>query len=172
MFAALMVIVAALMWKRAPRTGDRNNGGRDIQTDEAPTSSGDKPHSGNYVTKNLARIAAWGSLVGLLTGFFGVGGGFVIVPALTLALGYSMPVAVATSLVVIVVNVGTALIGRWENLDIAWMITAGFSIGMLVGSAVGARASLHIPAATLSRAFAVLLVVLGFGILAQTGLQP
>lgn len=50
--------------------------------------------------------------VGLLTGFFGVGGGFVLVPALVLSLAFPMPVAIGTSLLVIAVNSATALTAR------------------------------------------------------------
>ena len=57
----------------------------------------------------VVKVAVAGTIVGLLTGFFGVGGGFVIVPALVLALGFTMPEAVGTSLLVIAINslVGT-----------------------------------------------------------------
>lgn len=55
------------------------------------------------------RFAVTASAVGLLTGFFGVGGGFVVVPALTLVLGLEMPAAIGTSLLVILINSLTAL---------------------------------------------------------------
>ena len=61
-------------------------------------------------------VAATG--VGLLTGFFGVGGGSAIVPALVLALGFDMPAAVGTSLLVIAINSATALAARLGSL--AW----------------------------------------------------
>ena len=53
---------------------------------------------------NLFVLLAMGAAVGFLSRMFGVGGGFVIVPALTLALSMSMPVAIGTSLAVIVGN--------------------------------------------------------------------
>ena len=59
--------------------------------------------------RQLALIAAAGTAVGFLTGLFGVGGGFVIVPALTLVLGLTMPQAVGTSLLVIAINAAMAL---------------------------------------------------------------
>ena len=57
-------------------------------------------------------MVAVGTAVGLLTGFFGIGGGFVIVPALVLALGFTMPEAVGTSLLVITIDAVVALGSR------------------------------------------------------------
>ena len=48
------------------------------------------------------RVVIAATIVGLVTGFFGVGGGFVIVPALVLALGFDMPAAVGTSLLCVI----------------------------------------------------------------------
>ncbi len=62
--------------------------------------------------RTAIKIVAAATAVGLLTGFFGVGGGFVIVPALVLALGFDMPVAVGTSLLVIAINSAAALLAR------------------------------------------------------------
>ena len=60
-------------------------------------------------TEELRAILAAGTAVGFLTGLFGVGGGFVIVPALTLALGLSMPLAIGTSLVTSTKTVGVRI---------------------------------------------------------------
>ncbi len=60
----------------------------------------------------VAKVVVTATAVGLLTGFVGVGGGFALVPALVLALEFSMPVAVGTSLLVIAVNSTTALAAR------------------------------------------------------------
>ena len=57
-------------------------------------------------------MVAVGTAVGLLTGFFGIGGGFVIVPTLVLALGFTMPEAVGTSLLVITIDTVVALGSR------------------------------------------------------------
>ena len=69
-----------------------------------------RPRGSAAVRRGLKIIAA-ATGVGLLTGFFGVGGGFVIVPALVLALGFDMPAAVGTSLLVIAINSAAALAG-------------------------------------------------------------
>ena len=57
----------------------------------------------------VVKVLVAGTIVGFITGFFGVGGGFVVVPALVLALGFDMPEAVGTSLLVITINSVVAL---------------------------------------------------------------
>ena len=80
------------------------------------------------------------TLVGLLTGFLGVGGGFVLVPALVLVLGFTMPVAVGTSLLVIAINSATALVARAQQGvgDLDWPLILGFAAVAVVGSLIGA----------------------------------
>lgn len=106
----------------------------------------------------VLRIFAAGTVVGFLTGLFGVGGGFVIVPALTLALGMSMPVAIGTSLVVIVGNAAVALGFRGLGA-VDWEIAVPFTVTMLVGSGVGSHFAHRLPPEKSLRAFAALLVL-------------
>ncbi len=68
---------------------------------------------------------------GLLTGFFGVGGGFVIVPALVLALGFTMPEAVGTSLLVIAINSAVALSTRLSGGSLDWGVIVPFMVTSL-----------------------------------------
>lgn len=93
--------------------------------------------------------------VGLLTGFFGVGGGFVIVPALTLLLGFPMRVAVGTSLLVItlIALAGFAAHARLAPLDLRVLsfLIAGAIVGMLAGRQVSRALSPTL----LTRSFAV-----------------
>ena len=62
--------------------------------------------------RTVARARRVGTGVGFLTGLFGVGGGFVIVPALTLVMGFAMPEAIGTSLLVVAINSAIALLAR------------------------------------------------------------
>jgi uncharacterized membrane protein YfcA len=102
-------------------------------------------------------VAATG--VGLLTGFFGVGGGFVIVPALVLALGFEMPVAVGTSLLVIVINSAAALAARLgSHTSLDWPLLGVFTLAALAGALAGNRVASRVDASRLSAAFTVLLV--------------
>jgi uncharacterized membrane protein YfcA len=103
-----------------------------------------------------AMVAA-GTFVGLLTGLFGVGGGFVIVPTLTLVLGFAMPEAIGTSLVVIAVNTAFALAARLGG-PIDWGTSVLFAAAAIPGVAVGTRVADRLDAAALQRLFAALLV--------------
>ena len=107
--------------------------------------------------RGAAKLLAAGTAVGFLTGLFGVGGGFVIVPALTLALGLSMPVAIGTSLVVIAGNAAVAL--GFRGVDaVQWDIAVPFTLTMLVGSTIGSLVATRLPARRSLHAFAALLV--------------
>lgn len=97
---------------------------------------------------------------GLLTGFFGVGGGFVLVPALVAVLGYRMPVAVGTSLLVMVLNSSAALLSRAvEGLHLDWPLLLTFTAAAVVGNLFGGLVTARVRSVTLQRAFAVLLIV-------------
>jgi uncharacterized membrane protein YfcA len=108
-------------------------------------------------TTALKLIAA-GTMVGFLTGLFGVGGGFVIVPALVLVLGYDMPIAAATSLLVIAMNSLIALVQRAGGDPVPWNAVIEFGIAAVPGVIVGTWLSRRVEAATLSKWFVVLLV--------------
>ena len=99
-----------------------------------------------------------GTVVGFLTGFFGVGGGFVIVPALVLALGFSMPDAVGTSLLVIAVNSAFALSQRLGTTGIEWRVALPFLVAGLLGVGTGKRLADRVDARTLTTWFVGLLV--------------
>ena len=99
--------------------------------------------------------------VGLLTGFFGVGGGFLIVPALVLVLRLPMPIAVGTSLPIIAINSGTALAGHLAaGRQIDLPVTVLFTVGAIAGALLGGAFSTRMPAVALARAFALLVLVL------------
>ncbi len=105
------------------------------------------------------------SAVGLLTGFFGVGGGFLVVPALVLALALPMPEAIGTSLLVISVNSGTALAARVGGgaMDLDWPLLATFTAAAVAASLVGGRITQRVSSRHLTRAFAVLVLVVALG---------
>ena len=109
--------------------------------------------------RRVLKVAVAATVVGLLTGFFGVGGGFVIVPALVLALGFDMPTAVGTSLLVIAINSAAALtvrLGGGIRLD--WPLIAVFTAAALAGTLAGNRIASRVSASRLTGAFTVLLI--------------
>lgn len=121
--------------------------------------------------RRAVQVALAGLLVGLLTGFLGVGGGFVIVPALVLALGLSLPVAVGTSLVVIALNSGVSLLARASTAHFDWAIIVPFSLGAVAASFAGRPLAARLSPRAASLSFAGLLVLVAAYILLQsTGL--
>jgi len=106
----------------------------------------------------VVKVILAGTAVGFLTGFFGVGGGFVIVPALVLALGYDMPIAVGTSLLVIAVSSAEGLVFRLSSGGVDWRVALPFTLAGIVGVLLGDRIAGRVPAAKLTRWFVWLLV--------------
>lgn len=166
MFAVLVLIAAYRMLTACPTC---------TKEGEATAIAAEDKVAGNQVrttvsASGLARFAspkvlAAGLLVGVLTGLFGVGGGFIIVPALTLALGLNMPTAIATSLAAIVGNAVFALLFRGVG-EVDWGVAVPFTLAMLLGSALGSKLAPKIPAKISLRAFAVVLV----GVALATGI--
>lgn len=108
--------------------------------------------------RTVVTVLAAGTAVGFLTGLFGVGGGFVIVPALALGLKLPMPQAIGTSLLVIAVNSAVALAARLATTSIEWGITVPFTIAAVAGVLTGGRVADRIDAQRSLRWFAALLV--------------
>jgi hypothetical protein len=106
------------------------------------------------------RVALVGTAVGFLTGLFGVGGGFVIVPALTLILGFTMPQAIGTSLLVIAINAATALTARLGTTGIEWSVALPFTAAALAGVLTGSSVTDRVDSGALVRWFAASLVAL------------
>lgn len=108
------------------------------------------------------RMAAVGLLAGVLSGFFGVGGGFVIVPALVLLTGLSMVQAVATSLAIIMAVAATGFVSYVASQPmpaVAAAVMAGSLAGMLFGTALAPR----LAGPALQRLFAIAMVLLAAG---------
>ena len=173
-FAGLMVIAAAAMIRRQRRGADDS----EAQAVPATATAADDTDGRLAVrvaapvqirTAAVAKVAAAGLIVGFLTGFFGVGGGFVIVPALVMALGYPMPVAVGTSLLVIAVNSGAALTARAHAATFHWSVIIPFTAAAIASSLAGKRLADHVRPATLSRAFVALLLIVAAYVAVRSG---
>lgn len=96
--------------------------------------------------------------VGILTGFLGVGGGFLIVPALVFFGGLSMKKAIGTSLFVIFLNCIAGLIGHLNQDSFDWLITGEVMALAIGGAIVGTMLSHHLAADRLQSMFAVLVL--------------
>ncbi len=102
-----------------------------------------------------------GAGVGVLTGLVGIGGGFLIVPALVLMARLPMKEAVGTSLLIIVFNAATGFLGYLGHVDVDWVAMGLFTLLAILGVAIGTYLVHHVPAARLRKGFAVFLIVVG-----------
>jgi uncharacterized membrane protein YfcA len=119
----------------------------------------------------VAVIAALGFVVGVMTGFFGVGGGFLIVPVLVLLLGVSLRTAIGTSLLVIAITALAGLAGHLVGGEIDWPITLAFGGAGMIGAWVGVRSGRRMSSERLQRLFAVMLLGLAAFLLARNGIS-
>ncbi len=130
----------------------------------------DASREGAAVQRPMAKIALEGLVVGVVTGFVGVGGGFLVVPALVLLGGLSMHQAVPTSLVIIALKSGTGFIKyldvlEKENLSLDWMVIGVVTSLGILGSFAGSALAVRLPQDSLRRYFGWFLVAMGAFIL-------
>jgi uncharacterized protein len=112
------------------------------------------------------RTLAAGALIGALTGFFGVGGGFLVVPALALAMRFPLRRAIGTSLVIVAMVSLAALVAHlWRSPELDAGVTLGMASGCVVGALLGTQLGERLPQATLAHAFALLIAVSGLYVL-------
>lgn len=157
-FAGLMLVVAVVMTRRRRASARAQSAGQgEVEGRSTPMLSL-RPFRCDCRAVGVLLLTA--TAVGLLTGFFGVGGGFAVVPALVLALRLPMPVAVGTSLVVITVNSASSLVSRLgQDVTLDWALIGAFTAASVVGSLIGARITARVSPARLNLAFTVMLVV-------------
>jgi uncharacterized membrane protein YfcA len=148
-FVPVMVLAAGATWQRARQT----------QGDETGACPPARP----------GWIVLAGASVGVLTGFFGVGGGFLIVPVLTLFMGFSFRRAVATSLVIITLTGLAALASHLAvGAAVDVPITAALALSTAAGALGGTVFAQRVPQALIGRAFAALVAALALFLLLDT----
>ncbi len=167
-FAGLMLVAAWRMWvnQSEPGAGDEDF---EVFPEPEPSRSGPVVTRTHVTVAVVGKVLVAGSIVGFITGFFGVGGGFVVVPALVLVLGFDMAEAVGTSLLVIAINSAVALAGRVGNTTVDWAVAAPFTVAALLGVSVGKAVADRLPTVTLVRWFVALLVVLATYVAIRAG---
>ena len=145
---AIVILTAAVsMFRGSGRRGP-------LPTDQPPSAS-------------LPILGAVAVAVGLLTGLVGIGGGFLIVPALVLLARVPMKEAVGTSLLVIAMNSLSGYLGYAGQTDVPWDVVAAFGGVAMCGIVLGSWLVRFVSTAALRRAFAIFLVVIGIFVLYQ-----
>ncbi|HSK71607.1 MAG TPA: sulfite exporter TauE/SafE family protein [Pyrinomonadaceae bacterium] len=145
-FAGLMLVVAILMLRKKPVV-------------EIENVSGNLP--------NLWKALAAGFGVGVLTGFLGVGGGFLIVPALIMFGGLSMKESIGTSLLVIFLNCVAGLAGHASQSHFDWSLTGLVTILAVSGTIAGALLSHRLAAQRLQKVFSVFVFAVALFLIAK-----
>ena len=165
-FALLLGAVAVAMARqgmaarRSERTDDAETEGSGPaeELSEDLSEEATDPARPRGRTPSLPALVLAATVTGLLTGFFGVGGGFVVVPILVLALGMGPRRAAGTSLLVMIVASLVGLVSRADILGtLDWTVTLVFAVGSMAGGLLGGPLSARARASTLTLAFAALL---------------
>jgi uncharacterized membrane protein YfcA len=139
-FAMLMLFAGAIMLRRSLR-----------EKRIAPVARPRRP----------ALVVLTGTGVGFLTGFLGIGGGFLIVPALTMFAGLAMPVAIGTSLMVIALNCAAGLVGHLGAAAMPVVPAIAFTAAAMAGGIAGERLASRTSPRRLRRAFACAILLVG-----------
>jgi uncharacterized membrane protein YfcA len=150
LLAVVMLAAAISMFMNARRT--------------TPESTADRPDPKAASLRLLIPVAI---CVGLVTGIVGIGGGFLIVPALVLLGRIAMKQAVGTSLLVIAMNCASGLVGYLGRVEIPWRFVAGFTLIAVLGIIAGTYLVRFVSQRALKQAFSVFLIVMGTLILVQ-----
>ena len=125
------------------------------------------PGGGTNWRSCLPRALVTGAVVGFLTGLLGIGGGFLIVPALTLVLGLPMGMTIGTSLVVIVINSAAGFTAHLNDLDIDWAVTGVFAAAAMAASLAAGRLGRRLPDVVLKRGFAIVVFAVAIYVTVQ-----
>ncbi|MEM9448859.1 MAG: sulfite exporter TauE/SafE family protein [Cyanobacteria bacterium P01_E01_bin.6] len=153
-FGVVMVVASVMMIRK---------GTKQLQLSPANVSTTHLLDTHN--PHNWLAILAEGMGVGILTGFVGVGGGFLIIPALVLLSGIPMKEAIGTSLLIITAKSTTGFLGYLDQVEVDWALMSSFTLAASVGTLIGVYLTRFIHANDLQKGFgyfvlAIALVVL------------
>ena len=152
-FAVMMLIAAFLMIRKG--TSKTNN---------EPELIPELEHHHQY---QLLAISAEGLGVGLLTGFVGIGGGFMIIPALVLLGKTPMKEAVGTSLIVIAFKSVAGFLGYVDHVSIDWNLMMSFTVAASLGTILGAYLTNFVDGKQLEKVFGGFVAAVALFILLQ-----
>ncbi|MBS0181170.1 MAG: sulfite exporter TauE/SafE family protein [Nitrospira sp.] len=143
-FSLLMMVMAIHMWRHS-RSESAERRGTLACADSFPPSC-------------FVKVGSIGLIVGLLSGFFGVGGGFVIVPALSLILGFPVRASIGTSLMIIGVTSIGGIAGHLQFEEIPGGLLATLVLGSAAGIGLGATVGRWLSAEITAKVFAALTI--------------
>jgi uncharacterized membrane protein YfcA len=152
LFGGLMGLVGICMLRR-------EQGGRRARPEPALPAV--------FPARDWIRFSGLGASVGVLTGFFGIGGGFMIMPALGLVGGLIAHHAVGTSLLVIAMTSGAGLVGHLWSGTVDPAVIGVFVVGGAVGILSGTRLAGYLPERTLAKTFGWVVILLALSVIAQ-----
>ncbi|MBY0588842.1 sulfite exporter TauE/SafE family protein [bacterium] len=166
LFAVLMLVIAVRMWLNA---SDLSHLPIIMDDNAGPTCRRDPKGKLRLTSQCAMLLAVIGLGAGVLSGLFGVGGGFIIVPALVMFSGMGMQRAIGTSLLVITLisASGTAshlLAGKHLTISTAGLFTVGSVAGLFAGSGLAQR----LAGPTLQRVFSAAIVVVALFVMVRT----
>lgn len=147
MFGSMMMLIAVIIYARS--------------------AEGAVPDGPLVCRPALALSATAGAVIGFLTGLLGVGGGFLIVPAIALLMKCSLRTAIGTSLAVIAVNSATGFAGHLSAISFDIPSSMAFLAATLGGTATAAKFSDRLSGVLLQRGFAMLIFFIGLLVAVQ-----
>lgn len=123
--------------------------------------------TGGLTGNQKVKIVAAALAIGVISGLVGAGGGFLVVPALALLVGFSMPAAVGTSLLVVAMQSASGFVSHILTVDVDWATLGSLTGLAMLGTIGGTLLGTKIPAANLKRAFGVFVLFMAAFVLAQ-----
>ncbi len=187
-FALLLICVGLVMLRRAYPglfRGAARAGSSGVFSDDGAAAADDAGGTGSTPALRavsamgevtsigavpLWRVALVATITGALTGFFGVGGGFAIVPALTLVLHLPIKRAASTSLLIMAITAVVALVARAQtSLNVDLGVIGAFTVASMLGAVAGAPLTRKVSSQKLTASFAALLLAVAVATLVGQG---
>lgn len=187
-FALLLICVGLVMLRRAYPglfRGAARAGSSGVFSDDSVAAADDAGGTGSTPALRVVsamgevtsigavplwRVALVATITGALTGFFGVGGGFAIVPALTLVLHLPIKRAASTSLLIMAITAVVALVARAQtSLNVDLGVIGAFTVASMLGAVAGAPLTRKVSSQKLTASFAALLLAVAVATLVGQG---
>lgn len=166
LFAILMLLIAARMWLKSSVKAETR---LPSETAEGPSCRRDPAGNLLLTSRCAVVLSVVGVLTGVLSGLFGVGGGFVIVPALVMFSGMRIHRAIATSLLVIALISASGVSGHLlADGSISPRMTATFVVGGVAGMFLGSWLARRIAGPALQKGFAAAIVGVAVFVIVRT----